>query len=74
MSRIRSSRHSHMWQLRIQWGGNPTQVFYAFDPRRTAIVFMGAKRGDDRSYDKRVPIADGLYHKYIEELREEGLL
>ena len=30
--------------------------------------------GDDRSYDKHVPIADDLYDEYIEELRKEGLL
>ena len=34
----------------------------------------GDKKGDDRFYDKYVPIADDLYDDHIEELREEGLL
>ena len=74
-SGIRSSRHSHMRELRIQSGGRPIRVFYAFDPRRTAILLIGGdKTGDDRFYGKYVPIADGLYDEHIEELRKEGFL
>ena len=64
-----------MRELRIQSGGRPLRVFYAFDPRRTAILLIaGDKTGDDRFYTRYVPIADNLYDEYIEELREEGLL
>ena len=74
-SRIRTSRHNHMRELRIQYAGDPYRVFYAFDPRRVAILLIGGnKRGDDRWYDKMVPIADGLYDDYLQELREEGLI
>jgi len=56
-------------------GGRPIRVFYAFDPRRTAILLIGGdKTGDDRFYDKYVPIADGLYDEHIEELRKAGFL
>lgn len=74
-SSIRSSRHNHMRELRIQSGGRPIRIFYAFDPRRTAILLIGdEKKGDDRFYDKYVRIADDLYDEYIEELRKEGIL
>ena len=74
-SGVRDSRHTHMRELRVQSGGRPLRVFYAFDPRRTAILLIGGdKTGDDRFYTRYVPIADNLYDEYIEELREEGLL
>ena len=72
---ISGSRHQHMRELRAQSGGRPLRVFYAFDPRRSAILLIGGdKTGDDRFYRVYVPIADRLYDDYIEELRREGLL
>jgi hypothetical protein len=50
-------------------------VFYAFDPRRTAILLVGGnKAGDDRFYDAMIPIADRLYDEYLVEIRREGLI
>jgi hypothetical protein len=64
-----------MRELRVQRGGRPLRVFYAFDPRRSAILLVGGdKTGDDRFYDRMVPIADKLYDIYIDEIRKEGLL
>ena len=74
-SGIRGSRHSHMRELRAQSGGNPIRVFYAFDPRRSAILLIGGdKTGDNRFYQRYIPIADRLYDEYIQELRRDGLL
>ena len=74
-SAIANSRHSHMRELRVQSGGEPYRVFYAFDPRRTAVLLIGGcKTGDNRFYDKMIPIADDLYDVYIDEIRREGLL
>jgi hypothetical protein len=73
-SSIRGSRHDHMRELRVQSGGKPLRVFYAFDPRRMAILLIGGdKTGDDRFYEVFVPIADRLYDEHIEALRQEGL-
>ena len=61
-SHVRDSRHGHMRELRIQHQGRPVRVFYAFDPRRTAILLLGGdKTGDDRFYERMVPRADALY-------------
>lgn len=74
-SGIESSRHSHIRELRIQHRGDPYRVFYAFDPRRTAILLIGGgKTGDKRFYEKMVPIADDLYDTHLEELRQDGEL
>jgi hypothetical protein len=74
-SGIQNSRHDHMRELRVQSGGKPIRVLYAFDPRRTAILLIGGdKTGDDWFYDRMIPIADKLYDIYIEELKKEGLI
>ena len=74
-SGINNSRHSHMRELRIQSGGKPLRIFYAFDPRRSAILLIGGdKTGDDRFYERMIPIADDLYDVYLQELKEEGLI
>jgi hypothetical protein len=74
-SGIAGSRHDHMRELRVQSGGRPVRVFYAFDPRRSAILLIGGdKTGDKRFYETMIPVADRLYDEHIEELKKEGLL
>lgn len=74
-SRVESSRHEHMRELRVQHAGKPYRVLYAFDPRRMAILLIGGdKTGDDRWYEKNVPLADQIYEAFIEELRKEGAI
>jgi hypothetical protein len=56
-------------------GGRPLRTLYAWDPLRTAILLLGGdKTGDDRWYEKFVAVADQLYDKHLDELREEGKL
>lgn len=74
-SDIGGSRHGVMRELRVQSGGRPIRVFYAFDPRRTCILLIGGdKKGNDRFYEEYVPVADDLYDEHLEELRREGLI
>ena len=64
-----------MRALRIQHQGRPYRVLYAFDPRRTALLLLdGDKTGDERWYERYLPIADRLYDEHLEILRQEGLL
>jgi hypothetical protein len=73
-SRIETSRHRHIRELRIQHQGRPYRVLYAFDPRRAAILLLGGdKTRNDRWYDENVPRADALYDEYLRELEKEGL-
>ncbi|HVX83483.1 MAG TPA: type II toxin-antitoxin system RelE/ParE family toxin [Phycisphaerae bacterium] len=72
---IKGSRHPHMKELRTQCAGRPLRTFFAFDPRRSAILLIGGdKTGAKRFYDKMIPWADALYDTYLDELRKEGLL
>ncbi len=74
-SGINGSRHAHMRELRVQSGGRPLRIFYAFDPRRTAILLIGGdKTGKDRFYEEYLPLADNLYDVHLAELRAEGLI
>ena len=66
-----TSRYTHMRELRVQHGGEPIRVLYAFDPRRVALLLLGGnKTGDDRWYEKFVPRADELYEQHLRELAD----
>ena len=62
-----------MRELRTQSAGRPLRTLYAFNPRRSAILLIGGeKTGDDRWYEKSVPIADRLFEQHLLELKKEG--
>ena len=72
-SGIKGSRHGNMRELRVQVGGEPYRIFYAFDPRRAAILLLGGnKTGDDGFYERLIPQADRIYDQHLEELEREG--
>jgi hypothetical protein len=71
-SRVNGSRHSAMRELRVQHQGRPYRLLYIFDPRRVALLLLGGdKTGDDRWYERSVPLADRLYDDYLAEIEEE---
>lgn len=69
-SGIEGSKFSHMRELRIQSHGDPIRVFYAFDPRRVAVLLIGGiKTGKEkRFYKEFVPRADKLYEQHLKSL------
>ena len=72
-SRVVTSRHGHMRELRIQHKGAPYRVLYAFDPRRVGLLLIGGtKEGDDRWYEHFVPRADDLYDRHLKDLKQQG--
>lgn len=71
-SGITQSRHPHMRELRVQHKGKPYRVFYAFDPRRAAILLIGGdKTGKKRFYEEYVPKADKIYDLHLKNLKKE---
>ena len=67
-------RHPALRERRVQYRGHPYRVLYIFDPRRVALLLLGGdKAGDDRWYEKNVPLADQLYDNYIIEIEEEAI-
>lgn len=72
---VQGSRHSNMKELRTQHQGRPLRTLFAFDPRRCAILLIGGdKTGDDRFYERMVPLADRLYDQHLVELENGGLI
>lgn len=61
-----------MKELRVQHEGRPYRVFFAFDPRRCAMLLIGGdKTGKDRFYEEMVPMADAIYAEHLRELERE---
>ena len=59
-----------MKELRVQIGGDPWRIFFAFDPKRSAILLVGGdKTGDKRFYETNIPVADARYERHLERLR-----
>lgn len=58
-------------ELRIQSQGRPLRVFYAFDPKRQAVLLIGGdKTGDNRFYQTMVPLAERLWKEYLDETEQ----
>jgi hypothetical protein len=59
------SRHANMKELRIQHGGRPWRVFFAFDQDRRAVLLAGGdKTGNGRFYQEMIPIADKRFDQW----------
>ena len=55
--------------------GRTIRIFYAFDPRRTAILRIGGRKTEqERFYQEYVRRADSIYDEYLRQIRSEGLL
>jgi hypothetical protein len=62
-----------MKELRTQVHGQPLRAFYAFDPRRKAILLIGGfKSNDKRFYERMIPLADKLMDEHLREIEKEG--
>jgi hypothetical protein len=71
---VKGSRFPNMEELRVQYGGQPYRILFAFDPRQTGILLIGGRKGPKSWYTKTIALADSIYARYLEELKKEGLL
>ena len=72
-SDVKGGTSGKLRELRIQHKGRPLRVFYSFDSRRTAILLVGGgKTGDDRFYERMIPLAESLLKEHLDELLKEG--
>ena len=55
--------------LRVQYQGDSLRILYVFDPRRTALLLLG---GDNRWYERYVPLAEKLYLFHLNTLKREN--
>jgi hypothetical protein len=67
-SAVKGSRIA-LRELRVQSKGRPLRVLYAFDPIRRAVLIVGGdKTGDDRFYERMIPVAERLWTEYLQEV------
>lgn len=55
-------------ELRIQHAGKPYRVFYAFDPKRRAILLCGGRKdgkASKRFYNLMIPVAEAEFLAYL---------
>ena len=70
---IVGSKFSNMKELRVQSKGKPLRAFFAFDPKRKAVLLCaGDKTGDEkRFYKTMIPLADKEYQLHLNQLEAE---
>jgi len=73
---LAGSRFPNMKELRTKHDGQAIRTLFAFDPRRCAILLIGGdktgdKTGDNRFYERMIPMADRLYQKHLDAISGE---
>lgn len=64
---------NNLKELRIQHAGSPYRVFYAFDPKRRAVLLCGGRKNGKKDkvfYKRMIPIAE---REFMEHLKSENL-
>jgi len=68
---LKLSKIKNMKELRFSLDKQPYRYFFAFDPKRRAVVLIGgSKANDKRFYEKNIPIAEKRFERH---LRNEGM-
>jgi hypothetical protein len=71
-SGLEGSSYGALRELRVQAGGSPIRIAYAFDPKRQAVLLLGGdKTGDGRFYERFVPQAETIWEAYLAYLKQE---
>ncbi len=71
---LKGAKFTNFKELIIQHAGDPYRVIFAFDPRRTAILLLGGRKADNKWYKTAIPEAEKIYERYLEEIKDEGLV
>lgn len=71
---LEGSAFANMKELRVQSKGDPLRAFFAFDPKRQAVLLCaGNKVGDEKRFYKRmIPIANKEYQSHLDSLRKDN--
>src|SRR5260370_6426262 len=65
-SAIESAKSIALRELRIQSCCHPLRLFYVFDRVRRAVLLIGGdKTGDNRFYEKVIPMGQKIYRQYF---------
>ncbi len=62
-----------MKELRVVSNGRPFRIFFAFDPKRQAVLLLGGNKEADKGfYGRMIPLADRLFDEYLAGLQDEA--
>jgi hypothetical protein len=68
---LQGSQYPNLKELRVQHGGEPWRILFAFDTIRQAVVLVGGnKTGDARWYKKNISIAERRFSQHLETLED----
>ena len=68
---LKGSKLSNFKELHFVWQREPYRFLFAFDPKRRAIILVGAsKAGDKNFYVRMIRIAERRYEKFIHKEEE----
>lgn len=66
---VYGSKFTNMKELRIQYKSKPIRAFFAFDPKRQAIILCAGEKGRDKKfYQKMIKLADREFSTYLENM------
>lgn len=66
---LKDSKINNLKELRVQKDGSPLRAFFAFDPKRQAVLLCGGdKTGDKLFYKRMIELAEKTYETYLKEL------
>jgi hypothetical protein len=57
-------------ELRLQSNARPFRIFYAFDPKRQAVLLIGGDKtgiSDKRFYAQMIPLSERIWQEYLDE-------
>lgn len=60
-------------ELRFRADGRPIRIFYAFDPRRQAVLLLGVDKGSDGNavYERMQKQVERIWEEYLAEQAKE---
>ena len=71
---LKGSKVANLKGLRVQVGGEPYRVLFAFDVERSAVLLVGGnKTGDKRWYEIHIPIAERIFTTWEAQIRKRRL-
>ena len=69
---VEGSKFANMKELRIQSKGKPLRAFFAFDPKRKALILCAGNKSENekRFYKVMVPLADQEFQNHLDNLED----
>ncbi|EKM0528550.1 type II toxin-antitoxin system RelE/ParE family toxin [Cronobacter turicensis] len=70
---VKGSRYPNLKELRVQYGGEPWRIFFAFDAARQAVVLCGGnKRSQKLFYDALIRQAEEEFFLHVRAMEKQN--